>query len=104
MAGKAQNVVGLVSMLAATTVTKKVLDRVWRLGSGGKTPPDDPADPDVQLREAVVWSVLSGIAVSLVRLGMARRLARTERRENRVAELVPGKRERGDKAAKTLAP
>ncbi len=104
MAGKAQNVVGLVSMLAATTVTKKVMDRVWRLGSGGKTPPNDPADPDVQLREAVVWSVLSGVAVSLVRLGMARRLARTERRENRTAEVVPGKRKRGDQAAKTLAP
>jgi hypothetical protein len=104
MAGKAQNVAGLVSMLAATAVTKKVLDRVWRLGSGGKTPPNDPADPEVELREAVVWSILSGIAVSLVRLGMARRLARTERRENRVADLVPGKRERGDKAAKTLAP
>ena len=104
MAGKAQNVVGLVSMLAATAATKKVLDRVWRVGSGGKTPPNDPADPDVQLREAVVWSILSGVAVSLVRLGMARRFARTERRENRVAELVPGKPERGDKAAKTLAP
>src|SRR3712207_8141396 len=70
MASKAQNVAGLVSMLAATAVTKKVLDRVWRLGSGGKTPPSDPADPDVQLREAVVWSILSGVAVSLVRLGM----------------------------------
>jgi hypothetical protein len=104
MASKAQNVVGLVSMLAATTVTKKVLDRVWRVGSGGKTPPNDPADPDVQLREAVVWSILSGVAVSLVRLGMARRLARTERRENRRAELLPGKRQRGDQAAKSLAP
>ena len=100
MAGKAQNAAGLVSMLAATTVTKKLLDRVWRLGSGGKTPPDDPADPDVQLREAVVWSILSGIAVSLVRLGMARRLAAKERHENR----IPGRRDRGDKAAKTLAP
>jgi hypothetical protein len=35
---------------------------------------------------------------------MARRLARTERRENRTAELVPGRRERGDQAAKALAP
>ena len=100
MAGKAQNVAGLVSMLAATTVTKKALDRVWRLGSGGKTPPNDPADPDVQLREAVVWSVISGVAVSMVRLAMARRLAAKERHANR----VPGRRDRGDKAAKTLAP
>ncbi|CAA9340609.1 MAG: hypothetical protein AVDCRST_MAG36-1382 [uncultured Nocardioidaceae bacterium] len=104
MSGKAQNMAGLASMLAATAVTKKVLDKVWRLGSGGKTPPNDPADPDVELREAVVWSVLSGIAVSMVRLAMARRMAAKERHDNRVAELVTGKRPRGDKAAKTLAP
>ena len=104
MASKAQNVVGLVSMLAATAVTKKVADGVWRLGSGGKTPPNDPSDPDVELREAVVWAVLSGTAVSLVRLMMARRMARSERRTNQVARTVPGKRERGDKAAKVLAP
>ena len=100
MAGKAQNVAGLVSMVAATAVTKKVLDRVWRLGSGGKTPPDDPADPDVRVHEAVVWSILSGVAVSLVRLAMARRLAAKERRLNR----IPGRRERDDKAAKVLSP
>ena len=104
MSGKAQNVAGLASMLAATAVTKKVLDKVWRLGSGGKTPPNDPADPDVDLREAVVWSVLSGIAVSMVRLAMARRLAAQERHHNRAVGIVPGKRERGDKAAKVLAP
>ena len=101
MAGKAQNVAGLVSMLAATAVTKKALDGVWRLGSGGKTPPNDPSDPDVEFREAVVWAVLSGTAVSLVRLMMARRMAATERRQNRV---LPGGRERGDKAAKVLSP
>lgn len=101
MAGKAQNVAGLASMLAATAVTKKVLDGVWRLGSGGKTPPNDPADPEVEFREAVVWAVLSGTAVSLVRLMMARRMARTERRQNR---FLPGRQERGDKAAKVLAP
>ena len=103
MAGKAQNVVGLASMLGATAATKKVLDGVWRVGSGGKTPPTDPADPDVQLREAVVWAVLSGAAVSVVRLAMARRMARTERRENRVAEAV-GAPKRKDTGAKTLAP
>src|SRR3954451_1942715 len=103
MAGKAQNVAGLVSMLGATAVTKKVLDRVWRLGSGGKTPPNDPADPEVELREAVVWAVLSGAAVSLVRLGMARRLARKERRENRAAAAV-GAPKRRDPGAKTLSP
>ncbi len=90
MSGKAQNAVGLAAMLGATAVTKKVADGVWRLGSGGKTPPTDPTDPDVAFREAVVWALLSGAAVSLVRLAMAWRFAGPERRQNQIAKLTPG--------------
>ena len=84
MAGKSQNVVAIVLTLGVTAVTKQVVDRIWKLGSGGKTPPTDPADPDVELREAVVWAVFSGAIISVVRMFLARRLAREERRESRV--------------------
>src|SRR3712207_9449957 len=100
MAGKAQNVAGLVSMLAATTVTKKLLDRVWRLGSGGKTPPHDPPDPHVQPREPGVSSVPSGIAVCLGRLGVARRLAAQARH----AHELTGRPGQKDQDALTLPP
>jgi len=84
MSGKTDNVVALVSTLAATALAKKAVDTTWKVGSKGKTPPTDPADPEVQLREAILFAVLSGAAVSVVRLFIARRLAQKERREARV--------------------
>ncbi len=88
MSGKAQNAVALVGTLAVTAATKKAIDATWKVGSGGKEPPTDPADPDVEIREAVVWAVLSGAAISLARMFLARRLARNVRHETRVTKAV----------------
>ena len=87
MSGKADNVVALVSTLGATAVAKKAIDTTWKVGSKGKTPPTDPADPDIELREAIVFAVLSGAVISVVRLFIARKLAQKERREARVQAL-----------------
>jgi hypothetical protein len=88
MSGKAQNAAALVSTLGATAVAKKVVDATWKAGSRGKKPPTDPADPDIALREAIVFAILSGAAVSVARLFIARRFARAERREHRVQAAV----------------
>lgn len=87
MSGKADNVVALISTLVATAVAKKTLDTTWKVGSKGKTPPTDPADPDIELREAVVFAVLSGAVISVARLLIARKLAQKGRREARVQRL-----------------
>ena len=87
MSGKADNVVALASTLAATALAKKAVDTTWKVGSKGKTPPTDPADPDVELREAIVFALLSGAAISVVRLFIARKLAQKERREARAQAL-----------------
>ncbi len=83
MSGKAQNVAALASTLGATAVAKKIVDATWKVGSKGKTPPTDPADPDVELREAIVFALLSGAVIGLVRMLLARRFARNELREAR---------------------
>ncbi|GAA1912921.1 DUF4235 domain-containing protein [Nocardioides marmoribigeumensis] len=88
MAGKAQNVVALVATLGVTAVAKKAVDATWKIGSGGKEPPTDPADPDIEVREAIVWAVVSGAAISVARMFLARRLARNERRTSRVTKAV----------------
>jgi hypothetical protein len=93
MAGKGQNVVALVATLGATALVKKVVDATWKLGSRGKEPPTDPADPEIAIREAIVFAVISGAAVSVVRMFIARRLAKAERREARV-EKLSGRRRR----------
>jgi hypothetical protein len=84
MSGKAENVVALVSTLGVTALTKKVVDATWKVGAKGKKPPTDPADPDIDLREAIVFAVISGAAVSVARMFIARKLAKSERREARV--------------------
>ena len=83
MSGKAENVVALATTLGVTAAAKKVVDKTWQIGSKGKTPPTDPADPDIELREAIVFAVLSGAVIGLVRMLLARRFARHERREAR---------------------
>ena len=88
MSGKADNVVALVSTLGATALAKKAVDATWKAGSRGKTPPTDPADPDIEIREAILFAVLSGAAISVVRLFIARKLAQKERREARVKALA----------------
>jgi len=88
MSGKAENAVALVSTLGATAVAKKAVDATWKLGAKGKQPPTDPADPDIELREAILFAILSGAVVSVVRLFIARRLAQKERREARANGLA----------------
>ncbi len=94
MSGKVQNVVALATTLGATAVVKKAVDATWRLGSGGKEPPSDPADPELNLREAIVFAVISGAAVSVVRMFLARRLAEKERRKERLERITPTGRTR----------
>jgi hypothetical protein len=83
MAGKAQNAVALGATLAATAVARKIADSVWKMGSGGKTPPTDPSDPDIEIREAILFAVISGALISVARTFLARRLAQNERRQVR---------------------
>jgi len=72
-------VFSLVSALAAAAVAKKALDTGWRAATG-KHPPENPADPDVQMGEAITWAVVSGTFVALARMLAQRRAADYYRR------------------------
>jgi Protein of unknown function (DUF4235) len=69
----------LVSTLGAAALAKKALDTGWKAATG-KHPPENPADPDVQMREAVAWAVVSGTFVALARMVAQRRAANYYRR------------------------
>ena len=64
----------VVSALLAATVARKGLNASWKAATG-KEPPANPADPDVALREAILWAVLSGTVVAVVRMLATRRAA-----------------------------
>ena len=72
---KIWTVFSLVSALGAAALAKKALDRTWTVATG-KEPPENPADPDVEIWEAVAWAVASGVAVGIARM-LAQRKAAT---------------------------
>jgi hypothetical protein len=76
---KIWTVFSLVSALVAAAVAKKAIDTGWRAATG-KNPPENPADPDVQMGEAVAWAVVSGTFVALARMLAQRRAADYYRR------------------------
>jgi hypothetical protein len=88
MSGKSQNAMAIVATLVASAVARKVVDATWKAGSRGKEPPTDPADPDFTLNEALLFAALSGAAIGVVRVLIARRLARGERRATRVQRAI----------------
>jgi len=67
-------VLSLVSALGAASVARKALDTGWKAATGRK-PPQNPADPDVQVWEAVAWATVTGATVALARMFAQRRAA-----------------------------
>jgi hypothetical protein len=64
----------LVAGLGAAAVTRTLIDRSWK-AAAGKNPPENPADPDVSIGEAVMWASVTGAAVALARMLAQRRAA-----------------------------
>jgi hypothetical protein len=49
------------------------LDRAWRVAMDDD-PPDDPGSPDIPWREAILWTVATGVVVGLSHLLIRRGL------------------------------
>ena len=71
---KVWSIFSLISALAAAAAVKKGLNTSWRAATG-KNPPANPADPDVNLWEAVSWAALSGTMIAIARMLATRRAA-----------------------------
>ena len=64
----------LAATVGAATVARKGLSGGWK-AAAGKEPPANPADPDVDVWEAVLWASVSGAIVGLARMAAGRRAA-----------------------------
>jgi len=71
---KVWSVFSLVAALGAAAVARKTIDRSWKLATG-KKPPENPADPDIDIWEAVAWAAVTGAFVALARMMAQRRAA-----------------------------
>jgi hypothetical protein len=60
--------------LGSAAVAKKALNGGWKAATG-KQPPSNPADPDVDFWEAVLWASVSGTFVAVVKMLATRRAA-----------------------------
>lgn len=83
------SIFSLAAALLGATVARKSLTAAWQKATG-KNPPANPADPDVDLWEAVLWAVVSGTAVQLARMLATRRAANYYARST--GHLPPGLR------------
>jgi hypothetical protein len=71
---KVWSVFSLVAALGAAAMAKKGLNASWKAATG-KKPPENPADPDVDIWEAVTWAAVSGTLVALARMLATRKAA-----------------------------
>ena len=71
---KVWSIFSLAAALLGATVARKSLTKAWQAATG-KNPPANPADPDVDVWEAVLWAAVSGTAVQLARMLASRRAA-----------------------------
>lgn len=94
---KVWQVMSLASALLAAAVAKKGLNTFWQRATG-KNPPQNPADPDVDMWEAVAWAAVSGTAIALARMAASRKAADYYIRST---GKVPGDLRRGDKSGKS---
>ncbi len=76
---KAWSAMALGATLFATVAARKALTTSWKVATG-KEPPQNPADPDVSMGEAMAWAVVSGVAIGVARMLASRRAANYYRR------------------------
>ncbi|NIZ93435.1 DUF4235 domain-containing protein [Kineococcus rubinsiae] len=79
--------VGPASGIFATAVASRLTKKVW-VTITKSPPPDNPEDPDVAWREAVIWALASGAVIGLTRLLVERQAAAYYRKST--GELPPG--------------
>jgi hypothetical protein len=71
--GTSSKLVNTLASAAAAFAAKKLLFFIWKQVTG-KEPPEHPEDPQVALREAIVWGIVLGAGVHTARM-LATRVA-----------------------------
>lgn len=72
--GGGGKIAALVATFVAGTIARKIITDGWKRVTGSE-PPTDPHDPDIALKEALAWSVVTGVGMEAARLLAARAVA-----------------------------
>ncbi|MGY2875157.1 hypothetical protein ACVW00_002347 [Marmoricola sp. URHA0025 HA25] len=84
---KIWGIFSLLAAVAAAAAARKALNASWKAATG-KPPPANPASPDVEMREALLWAAVSGTIVAVARMLATRRAAQYYARST--GHLPPG--------------
>jgi hypothetical protein len=84
---KVWGIFSLLAAVVAAAAARKALNASWKAATG-KPPPANPASPDVDMREAVLWAAVSGTIVAVARMLATRRAAHYYQRST--GHLPPG--------------
>lgn len=76
---KVWSAMALGATVTAGIAARKAMTTSWKVATG-KEPPQNPADPDVSMGEAVAWAVVSGVAIGVFRMLASRKAADYYRR------------------------
>lgn len=76
---KVWSLMALGATVTAGVAARKAMTTSWKVATG-KEPPQNPADPDVSMGEAVAWAVVSGVAIGVFRMLASRKAADYYRR------------------------
>ncbi len=60
-------ILSVAAALGASVVARKITDGTWKFVSG-KESPENPEDPEIDVKEAVAFAVLSGAVIGLARM------------------------------------
>ena len=71
---KVWSIFSLAAAIGGATVARKTLTKSWQKATG-KNPPANPADPDVDFAEALMWAAVSGTLIGVARMLATRRAA-----------------------------
>jgi hypothetical protein len=74
----ATKVTGMAAAFAAAFVARKIITFVWTKVTG-KEPPVSPEDPEVGIKEALGWAVVTGVGMETARLLATRAAAKQVR-------------------------
>lgn len=69
-----------VASLGGVALANKVLSAGWRKVTGNE-PPEDNADPEESLRDIIVWSLITGLVGTLIKVGITRAANKADRKD-----------------------
>ena len=78
-------VAGMAAAFAAAFVARKLITFVWTKATG-KEPPVSPEDPEVGIKEALGWAVVTGVGLEAARL-LATRAATKQVRAHQAGQV-----------------